>query len=46
MVSRLKSEDEGGGQEILTLESNTVQFDILSPDTSWEDGELRTICST
>lgn len=43
MVSRSKSIDEGGGQEILTLESNTVEFDILPPDTGWEAQELQTI---
>ena len=43
MVSRLKSVDEGGGQEILTLESNSVEFDILPPDPGWEAEELQTI---
>lgn len=43
MVSRSKGVDEGGGQEILTLESNTVEFDILPPDPGWEAQELQAI---
>jgi len=43
MVSRSKGLDEGGGQEILTLESNAVEFDILPPDPGWEAEELQTI---
>jgi len=42
-VSRSKSADEGGGQEILTLESNTVEFDILPRDPAWEALELKSI---
>jgi hypothetical protein len=42
-VSRPKGADEGGGQENLTLESNSVEFDILPPDPSWETQELRSI---
>jgi hypothetical protein len=43
MVLRPKGVDEGGGQEILNLESNTVDFDILPPDPGWETQELQTI---
>jgi len=39
-VWRPKSIDEGGGQEYLTLESNSVEFDILPADPSWEAEEL------
>jgi len=39
-VWRAKSIDEGGGQEYLTLESNSVEFDILPTDPSWEAEEL------
>jgi hypothetical protein len=43
MVSRSKGVDEGGGQEILNLESNTVEFEVLPPDPGWEAQELQTI---
>ena len=43
MVSRSKGVDEGGRQEILTLESNTVEFDILWGDPGWEAQELQSI---
>jgi hypothetical protein len=43
MVSRSKGVDEAGGQEILNLESNPVEFDILPPDPGWEAQELQTI---
>jgi hypothetical protein len=43
MVSRSKGVDEGGGQETLNLESNTVEFDIFPPDPGWEAQELQTI---
>jgi hypothetical protein len=39
-VWRAKSVDEGGGQEYLTLESNSVEFDVLPTDPSWEAEEL------
>lgn len=42
-VSRRKSVDEGGGVEVLDLESNEVQFDILPRDPVWEGDELRAI---
>jgi hypothetical protein len=42
-VSRIKSADEGGGLENLTLESNSVEFDILPPDPSWAAAELDSI---
>lgn len=38
-ISRLKSAEEGGGQEPLALESNPVDFDILPPDAGWADEE-------
>jgi hypothetical protein len=42
-VSRTKTAEEGGGQETLTLESNTVEFDILPHDPVWESEELHAI---
>ena len=42
-VSRPKTAEEGGGQETLTLESNTVEFDILPHDPVWESEELHAI---
>jgi len=42
-VSRIKSADEGGGLENLTLESNSVEFYILPPDPSWAAAELDSI---
>jgi len=42
-VSRLKSAEEGGGQENLTLESPPVEFDILPADPAWAAGELSNI---
>lgn len=42
-VSRIKSAEEGGGVEKLTLESNWVEFDILPPDPAWEGAELDSI---
>lgn len=42
-VSRVRSTDEGGGQAVLNLESNTVEFDILPSDPAWESQQLRTI---
>lgn len=42
-VSRLKSVEEGGGQEQLTLESVPVEFDILPADLAWDAGELSNI---
>jgi hypothetical protein len=34
-ISRVKTAEEGGGIERLTLESNTVEFDILRADPEW-----------
>jgi hypothetical protein len=34
-IVRVKSSEEGGGLERLTLESNAVDFDILPPDAAW-----------
>jgi hypothetical protein len=42
-VSRMKSADEGGGEEQITLESNAVEFDILPHDPAWESQELWSI---
>jgi len=42
-VSRLKSAEEGGGEEHLTLESPAVEFDILPPDPAWAAAELSNI---
>src|ERR1700730_9570685 len=42
-VSRLKSAEEGGGEEHLTLESQPVEFDILPADPAWAAGELSNI---
>lgn len=42
-VSRVKSAEEGGGQEHLTLESNPLEFDILPADPSWDAAELAEI---
>jgi hypothetical protein len=42
-VSRLKSAEEGGGEEHLTLESAPVEFDILQADSAWAAGELSNI---
>jgi len=42
-VSRVKSTDEGGGEEQITLESNVVGFVILPHDPTWESQELWSI---
>ncbi len=42
-VSRIKSAEEGGGLENLTLESNWVDFDILPLDPAWAAAELSSI---
>ena len=42
-VSRVKSAEEGGGKEHLTLESNPVGLDILPADPAWDAGELSNI---
>lgn len=39
-VSRIKTAEEGGGVERLTLESNAVEFDILPRDPAWAAAEL------
>ena len=39
-VSRVKSKEEGGGREPVTLESNPVDLDILPADPAWVAGEL------
>ncbi len=39
-VSRIRSAEEGGGLEPITLESNAVEFDILPRDALWETLEL------
>jgi hypothetical protein len=42
-VSRLKSTEEGGGREPLTLVSSPVDLDILPADPAWVTGELSNI---
>ena len=42
-VSRVKSKEEGGGREPVTLESNPVDLDILPADPAWVAGELSNI---
>ena len=42
-VSRVKSADEGGREEHLTLESNALEFDIVPKDPSWSAAELAEI---
>ena len=42
-VSRIKSAEEGGGLENLTLESNWVDIDILPRDPAWAAAELNSI---
>lgn len=42
-VSRIKSAEEGGGVEKLTLESNWVEFDVLPADPAWAAEELSSI---
>jgi hypothetical protein len=39
-VSRVKSKEDGGGREPVTLESNPVDLDILPADPAWVAGEL------
>jgi hypothetical protein len=43
MIWRVKSLEEGGGREDLELESDSVEFDILPADPSWEAAELSNI---
>ena len=42
-VSRVRTAEEGGGEEPLTLESNALEFDILPADASWSAAELAEI---
>jgi len=42
-VSRVRSTEEGGGEEHLTLESNALEFDIVPTDPSWSAAELAEI---
>jgi hypothetical protein len=42
-VSRLRSAEEGGAEEHLTLESAPVEFDILPFDPAWAAAELGNI---
>lgn len=41
-VSRPEGSEKGSSQEQVTLESNTVEFEILPRDPAWEASELRT----
>jgi hypothetical protein len=45
-VTRPRDISEGGGAEIPTLESNTVEFDILPHDPTWEAELIRDILSS
>jgi hypothetical protein len=42
-VVRMRSAEEGGGPENLTLESNAVSLDVLAANPSWEAAELTNI---
>jgi hypothetical protein len=42
-VSRVRGANEGGGQEPLTLESNSVDFYVLPPDPAWDAVEVSNI---
>lgn len=42
-VSRIRGEDEGGGYENLTLETEPIQFDVLPEDATWDAAELEEI---
>jgi len=42
-ITRVKSAEEGGGKEHLTLESNPVDLDILPADPAWDARELSNI---
>ncbi len=42
-VSRIKTAEEGGGLDHLTLESNWVEFDVLPLDPAWAATELNSI---
>jgi hypothetical protein len=42
-ASRIKSAEEGGGVENLTLESNWAEFDVLPSDPAWAAAELNSI---
>lgn len=39
-VWRVKSANEGGGKEPVTLSSNVAEFEILPADPSWESQEI------
>jgi hypothetical protein len=42
-VSRVKTGEEGGGEERLTLESNPLEFDVVTADPSWSAAEFAEI---
>lgn len=42
-VSRAKGEEEGGGREHLSLESNPLEFDVVATDLAWSMSELAEI---
>src|SRR5260370_22772085 len=42
-VSRVKTGEEGGGEEHLTLESNSLEFDVIAADPSWSAAEFAEI---
>ena len=42
-ISRIRSTEEDGGRDPLTLESNAVELDILAEDPAWAATELAKI---
>ena len=42
-VSRAKGAEEGGGREHLSLESNSLEFEVLATDPAWSMSELAEI---
>jgi hypothetical protein len=42
-IWRIRSKEEGGGHEPLTLDSNAIEFDILAGDPAWASTELAKI---
>ena len=42
-ILSIRSSEQGGGREPLTLESNAVEFDILAEDPAWAATELAKI---
>jgi hypothetical protein len=42
-ISRMKDADEGGGEEHLILESNSLEFEIMPADPAWNAAEFADI---